>query len=141
LKMSTLSSSSSSSSASSDELTSNDDKEIHVVTLLSPTQEEHPTSGIMCVACSKLFSVEEPHVIFNDVPYHIHCFKCGACQQCMSTFEEFLVRADGSPLCYGCSPVCRSCDTKILHNHVSVLKRDFHEECLSCYQCKRVSGK
>lgn len=93
-----------------------------------------------CKACHGPIKPDCPFVLFSDEPHHIDCFKCGKCSGLMGSMEIFLVQVDGLPLCYSCSPNCHSCQQKILQNHVSVLKMDFHEECLACFQCKRVRG-
>ena len=105
------------------------------------TTEEEEEEDI-CKLCSQAISSGSPYVQFADKPYHIDCFKCGKCCGPMgSTLEMFLVQVDGTPLCINCSPTCHTCQNKILQNHVSVLKMDFHEGCLSCFQCKRVSER
>lgn len=92
-----------------------------------------------CTKCHEGFHSKEPFVIFGNDKFHLNCFECGHCHEPMGKMEEFLVGIDGLPLCLACSPNCHTCGKKILQNHVSVLKMDFHEECLACFQCGRVS--
>ena len=97
-----------------------------------------PSHGI-CSLCKESMTADSPMVIFGDAKLHLDCFKCGHCRKLMGSMKEFLVRVDGTPLCAECTPSCHVCHEKVFHNHVSVLKKNFHEDCLACSRCKRVS--
>ena len=97
-----------------------------------------PSHGI-CSLCKEPMAADSPMVIFGDAKLHLDCFKCGQCLKLMGSMKEFLVRVDGTPLCVECTPSCHVCHEKVFHNHVSVLKKNFHEDCLACSRCKRVS--
>ena len=92
-----------------------------------------------CTICCEDMSSNLPLVIFGDTKLHLKCFSCGKCHSSMGAMKEFLVQVDGTPLCTGCTPACHICHEKIFHDHVSVLKKNFHDECLACSRCKRVS--
>lgn len=106
----------------------------------SEESEELLKEGEICDKCHGNIASHEPYIQFGDDTLHLDCFKCGQCYQSMgSSMEIFLVNISGDPLCLGCSPTCYTCEKKILQNHISVLKKDFHEGCLSCCHCQRVS--
>lgn len=93
----------------------------------------------MCSICREELNAGSPMVLFGDTRLHMKCFQCGKCHNPMGAMKEFLVQIDGTPLCSNCTPSCHTCRQKVFHNHVSVLKKNFHEECLACSRCKRVS--
>lgn len=112
------------------------------------SQEEEPEdkdsdkdpSLSLCAKCQGFINQkDDPFIIFGDDKLHLDCFKCGQCSKPMGSMETFLVDSRGQPLCLVCTPSCYACRNKILQNHVSVLKKDFHEDCLACFQCKQVS--
>lgn len=92
-----------------------------------------------CRVCGNCLEYSDMVVIFEKDTYHVQCFKCGQCGKLVDPANEFLVLEDGSPLCQGCSPACHACGEKIVSCHVNVLNKDFHEECLKCSVCKKVS--
>ncbi len=128
---------------SSSTFSTSSDMSSHNETLTSPTLSIpafSPTStNELCTICCKEMNLSLPLVIFGDTKQHLNCFKCGKCQCPMGAMKEFLVQVDGTPLCTECTPSCHICHEKIFHNHVSVLKKNFHEDCLACSRCKRVS--
>jgi len=129
----------SSISTSSDISSQEDTTSLLTPTITTPTPS--PFHSIKCPMCNEETSSHDTLVIYGDSTLHLHCFKCGKCHNAMGTVNQFLVQADGSPLCLGCSPLCHGCHEKIVQNHVSVLKMDFHDQCLACHRCKRVSDK
>lgn len=92
----------------------------------------------LCLACSQRFESSDLVVLFEGNAYHNGCFACGVCGSTMDPTCQFLVQDDGSPLCHQCSPICHVCNERIIHSHVWVLNKDFHEGCLKCYMCKKV---
>ena len=96
------------------------------------------TMPLLCLACSQQFEPSDLVVLFEGNAYHNGCFACGVCGKTMDPTCQFLVQDDGSPLCYQCSPSCHVCKEKIIHSHVWVLNKDFHENCLKCHVCQKV---
>lgn len=92
-----------------------------------------------CSACGKTFESTDVVVLFENDVFHVSCFRCGQCGVAVDTSQRFLVLGDGCPLCYDCSPVCHACEQKITSNHVGVLNKDFHEGCLKCFECDKVT--
>lgn len=111
---------------------------VRTPTETTPT-DTPPMSRLLCSVCSGGLSSLDTIIQYDVGTVHLHCFLCGRCRQPMGAVEEFLVQFDGSPLCHGCTPSCFTCRDKIFHDHISVLKKDFHEQCLACTQCKKVS--
>ena len=93
-----------------------------------------------CRSCGNCLELSDMVVVFDTETYHLQCFNCGQCRRAVDPSNEFLVLEDGSPLCQECSPVCHSCGERIVSCHVNVLNKDFHEECLKCTVCKKVSA-
>ena len=96
-------------------------------------------SNQTCHSCGDILDPSDTVVVFDTDAYHMKCFNCGQCGSSVDPTLNFLVMEDGSPLCIKCSPMCHSCGEKILSGHVNVLKKDFHEECLRCSVCQKVS--
>ena len=92
-----------------------------------------------CSACGRMFKATDMVVLFDSEVLHTSCFSCGRCGSRVDPIKRFLILDDGSPLCLNCSPVCHMCGEQITCNHVGVLNKDFHESCLKCCQCHRVS--
>ena len=93
-----------------------------------------------CSACGKVFEETDMVVLFDSDILHTSCFSCGRCGNRVDPTKQFLILDDGSPLCFSCSPACHMCGEQISSNHVWVVNKDFHESCLKCYQCRRVSN-
>ena len=115
----------------------------HLLTsVMTPTEttptDSHFTSQYLCSVCQGRLLSSDTIIQYNVGTLHLRCFLCGRCRHPMGAVEEFLVQSDGNPLCHDCTPSCCGCQNKIFHNHVSVLKKDYHEECLTCTQCKKV---
>lgn len=92
-----------------------------------------------CSACGKVFEATDMVVLFDSEVLHTSCFSCGRCGAQVDPAKQFLILDDGLPLCFNCSPVCHVCGEQITSNHAGVLNKDFHESCLKCCQCHRVS--
>lgn len=103
--------------------------------LLNATSDAPPQT---CAVCGKSFKPDDVVVMFESQGFHTGCFCCGQCGGAVDPGKPFLVLEEGSPLCRQCSPLCNACGEKICTNHVAVLNRDFHEECLKCAQCNKV---
>ena len=102
--------------------------------------EKEPAPISLCSKCQGFINrKDDAFILFGEDKLHLDCFKCGQCNQPVGSMEMFLVNIHGQPLCLVCTPSCHTCRKKILQNHVSVLKKDFHEDCLSCSLCKQVS--
>ena len=127
----------SSVSTSSDMSSQEDTSSLLTPTIITPTPS--PFHSTSCPMCNEETSSHDTLVVYGNSTLHLRCFKCGRCNTAMGAVNQFLVQLDGSPLCLGCSPSCHSCCEKIVQNHVCILKKDFHEQCLACYRCKRVS--
>ena len=97
------------------------------------------SSNQSCQGCGLGFDSSDKVVVFESDPYHVTCFMCGECTQQVDATQNFLVLEDGSPLCKECSPTCHACGEKIVFGHLNVLNKDFHEECLKCSSCSKVS--
>jgi len=97
------------------------------------------SSNQSCQGCSLGFETADRVVVFESDPYHVECFTCGECSKLVDASANFLVLEEGSPLCTDCSPSCHVCSKKIVCGHVNVLNKDFHEDCLKCSVCKKVS--
>ncbi len=93
-----------------------------------------------CQGCGNWLEHSDMVVIFDKDMYHMRCFSCSRCGDSVNPTENFLVLEDGSPLCEECSPICHSCGEKIVCGHINVLNKDFHEDCLKCFICKKVSS-
>lgn len=98
-----------------------------------------PTSPSFCSVCHEDFWPSDTVVLFGDLSLHLGCFQCGSCKCPMGAVSQFLIQTTGAPLCLSCCPTCHTCKEKILRNHIAVLNKDFHEQCLVCSHCKRVS--
>ena len=92
-----------------------------------------------CQGCGLNLVTSDMVVVFDEDPYHMKCFICGQCGKEVNPTLNFLALEDGSPLCMECSPVCHSCGERIVSGHINVLNKDFHEGCLKCSVCKKVS--
>lgn len=104
------------------------------------TTTQQLTSSVQsCHSCGNCLEYSDMVVVFDTETYHMRCFNCGQCDQPVDPSVDFLVLDDGSPLCSKCSPVCHCCEDKIVSGHVNVLNKDFHEGCLKCSVCKKVS--
>lgn len=106
-----------------------------------PPASPATTERQACRSCGNCLEYSDMVVIFDSDAYHLQCFNCSQCSQPVDPAHEFLVLEDGSPLCQGCSPECHACGKKIVSCHVNVLNKDFHEECLKCFVCKKVRMK
>lgn len=95
-------------------------------------------SSQSCQGCGMCFEASDKVVVFESDPYHMQCFACGNCGLQVDPTLNFLVLDTGNPLCKVCSPTCHSCGEKIVSGHLNVLNKDFHEECLKCFICKKV---
>ena len=100
----------------------------------------YPPSRDICSCCGNDFCSIDAIVYFASMTLHLRCFRCGQCGQPMGNLEQFLVSAENLPMCLDCTPKCHSCGKSILRNHINVLGNDFHEGCLACSHCKKVSG-
>ena len=98
-----------------------------------------PSSPSFCSVCHEDFWPSDTVVLFGELSLHLGCFQCGSCKCSMGAVSQFLIQTSGAPLCLSCCPTCHSCKEKILRNHVAVLNKDFHEQCLVCSHCQRVS--
>ena len=97
-------------------------------------------SSQSCHGCGLSFEASDKVVVFESDPYHTQCFACGECGEQVDPTLNFLVLDNGAPLCKACSPACYSCGEKIVYGHLNVLNKDFHEECLTCSKCSKVSN-
>lgn len=97
------------------------------------------TATQSCRACGSNLELSDMVVVFDTDTFHINCFKCGQCRNLVDPSANFLVLDDGSPLCTDCSPECHGCGERIVCGHINVLNKDFHENCLKCSVCKKVS--
>lgn len=92
-----------------------------------------------CSRCCKVIE-DSTAVQFEDNLYHTSCFKCAQCGEVVELTGQQMLVLDGSPLCMACSPTCWSCKNKITESHMKVLDQDFHEDCLKCVRCDKVSA-
>lgn len=99
--------------------------------------DSHPLRQ-MCASCGKTFTTTDMVVLFESLVLHIACFRCGECSAVVDPEGQFLLMDDRSPLCSECTPMCHACNEKITSNHVGVLNKNFHENCLQCSQCLKV---
>ncbi len=108
----------------------------------SASVESGGSAGVpqTCCACGKAFDSADVVVMFESSVFHVACFCCGQCGAEVDANQRFLVLGDGCPLCYDCSPACHACGEKITGSHIGVLNKDFHEGCLKCFQCDKVTG-
>ena len=125
-------------SESNSSLEEDDDKRQADEELLNATTDAPPVPPQTCAVCGKLFKPDDVVVMFESEGFHTGCFCCGQCGGPVDPGKPFLVLEEGSPLCWQCSPLCNVCGEKICSNHVAVLNRDFHENCLKCAQCNKV---
>ena len=108
----------------------------------SPPPSPAPISTThSCRTCGNTLEPTDLVVMFDTDTYHLGCFSCGQCSKQVDPAANFLVLEDGSPLCVTCSPVCHVCEGKILNGHINVLNKDFHEQCLKCFVCKKVKNE
>lgn len=92
-----------------------------------------------CVACQRLFEPSDIVVSFDGETYHTTCFCCGECGRMVDPTTHFLLLDNGEPLCLDCSPLCHACGERIISGHIGVLNKDFHEECIKCFHCQKVT--
>lgn len=105
----------------------------------SSSSSPYNSSREICSFCHNDFWSTDAIVYFGSSTLHLRCFCCGQCGQAMGNLEQFLVSTDNFPMCLDCTPKCHTCGKSILRNHISVLGNDFHEGCLACAHCKKVS--
>ena len=139
----------SSSSSSSEDVSSNESGEgrenqnrsrTNSVDMVMARNKIHSfSSNQSCQGCGLGFETADKVVVFESDPFHVECFTCGECSKMVDASANFLVLEEGSPLCRDCSPSCHVCSEKIMCGHVNVLNKDFHEDCLKCSICNKVS--
>lgn len=94
---------------------------------------------VCCSRCSLMIE-DNTAIQFEDNLYHTSCFRCAQCRNVVELTGQQMLVLDGSPLCMACSPTCWSCKDKITESHMKVLDQDFHEDCLKCVRCSKVSA-
>lgn len=94
--------------------------------------------SVRCSCCCKMIE-DSTAIQFEDKLYHTSCFRCAQCGSVVELTGQQMLVLDGSPLCMACSPTCWSCKKKITESHMKVLDQDFHEDCLKCVRCDKVS--
>lgn len=92
-----------------------------------------------CSRCCQMIE-DSTAIQFEENLYHTSCFKCAQCGNVVELTGQQMLVLDGSPLCMACSPTCWNCKSKITESHMKVLDQDFHEDCLKCVRCDKVSA-
>ncbi|XP_030648471.1 four and a half LIM domains protein 1b [Chanos chanos] len=95
-----------------------------------------------CAECRRTIGTESKELHYKGRYWHDYCFRCSKCYKSLAG-EAFSAK-DDKVLCGYCSsredaPRCHACYKQILSGSESVEYKgnSFHEECFTCYECKR----
>ncbi|XP_059911833.1 four and a half LIM domains protein 1-like [Gadus macrocephalus] len=98
-----------------------------------------------CVACRKPIAVDSKELSHKGRSWHESCFRCASCYKPLAK-EPFNTK-DQRILCGKCNstedaPRCHGCYKAITAGTESVEYKgnSWHNECFTCYQCKRPIG-
>ncbi|KAF1798645.1 hypothetical protein FB192DRAFT_1392542 [Mucor lusitanicus] len=89
-----------------------------------------------CQGCSKL--IEEGAVVaFGDSLFHVKCFICAKCSECVDTKTNLLLLDDGRPVCDNCSYTCVACSQIIRDEAIMTGEKAYHSSCFKCISCDK----
>ena len=93
----------------------------------------------LCTGCQLSITHNDDLVVqLHEQLYHVYCFQCIQCDNKIDPKVDYILIEGGNPLCGTCIPECRACGETIVSNHVNVINKDFHEQCLLCTICRKV---
>ena len=93
----------------------------------------------LCTSCKLSITNNDDLVVqLHEELYHVYCFQCIQCGNRIDPKVDYILIENGKPLCSACIPECRACGETIVSNHVHVINKDFHEQCLLCTICRKV---
>ena len=93
----------------------------------------------LCTSCQLSITYNDDLVVqLHEQLYHVYCFQCIQCGNKIDPKVDYILIEGGKPLCSTCIPECRACGETIVSNHVHVINKDFHEQCLLCTICRKV---
>ncbi|EPB86804.1 hypothetical protein HMPREF1544_06420 [Mucor circinelloides 1006PhL] len=89
-----------------------------------------------CQGCSKL--IEEGAVVaFGDSLFHVKCFICAKCGECVDNKTNLLLLDDGRPVCDNCSYTCVACSQVIRDEAIMTGEKAYHSSCFKCISCNK----
>ncbi|GAA5798598.1 hypothetical protein EDC94DRAFT_532610 [Helicostylum pulchrum] len=89
-----------------------------------------------CQGCSN--SIEEGAVVaFGDSLFHVKCFICAKCEECVDSKTNLLLLDDGRPVCDNCSYNCTACQKVIKDEAIMTGEKAYHSSCFKCIACKK----
>ncbi|KAI7898674.1 uncharacterized protein BX663DRAFT_555564 [Cokeromyces recurvatus] len=87
-----------------------------------------------CQGCSYL--IEEGAVVaFGDSLFHVKCFICAKCKECVDDKTNLLLLEDGRPVCDNCSYNCTVCHEVIRDEAIMTGEKAYHSHCFKCISC------
>lgn len=97
-----------------------------------------------CDTCGKPLSIEEDHIFIHESgkQYHRECYRCFICDQVFDDNAAIFIQ-NGHPFCQDdfadlfCENFCASCEKGIFGQRVVLIDKDWHPECIHCFECKR----
>ncbi|KAI9255487.1 hypothetical protein BY458DRAFT_520154 [Sporodiniella umbellata] len=88
-----------------------------------------------CQGCE--YPIEEGAVVaFGDALFHIKCFVCDKCKECVENKTNLLLLDNGKPVCDDCSYNCTACNGVIRNEAIMTGDRAYHSDCFKCISCK-----
>ncbi|KAI8642407.1 hypothetical protein BD408DRAFT_416458 [Parasitella parasitica] len=89
-----------------------------------------------CQGCCKL--IEEGAVVaFGDSLFHVKCFICAKCGECVDDKINLLILDDGRPVCDDCSYTCVACNQIIRDEAIMTGEKAYHSNCFKCISCDK----
>ncbi|KAL9539093.1 hypothetical protein MBANPS3_010475 [Mucor bainieri] len=89
-----------------------------------------------CQGCSNL--IEEGAVVaFGDSLFHVKCFICAKCGECVDNKTNLLLLDDGRPVCDNCSYTCVACNQIIRDEAIMTGEKAYHSSCFKCISCDK----
>ncbi|ORE11954.1 hypothetical protein BCV72DRAFT_51548 [Rhizopus microsporus var. microsporus] len=88
-----------------------------------------------CQGCSK--PIEEGAVVaFGESLFHVKCFVCDKCKECVESKTNLLLLDNGKPVCDNCSYNCTACNGIIRDEAIMTGDKAYHSDCFKCVSCK-----
>ncbi|KAI8976218.1 hypothetical protein BDB01DRAFT_803775 [Pilobolus umbonatus] len=85
-----------------------------------------------CAGC-----IEEGAVVaFGDSLFHVDCFVCAKCKECVDNKTNLILLDDGRPVCEKCSYNCVVCHQMIQDEAIMTGDKAYHPTCFQCVSCK-----
>ncbi|KAI9481688.1 MAG: hypothetical protein EXX96DRAFT_567658 [Benjaminiella poitrasii] len=88
-----------------------------------------------CQGCSNLID-EGAVVAFGESLFHVKCFICAKCKECVDNKTNLLLLEDGRPVCDNCSYNCTVCHEIIRDEAILTGEKAYHSHCFKCVSCR-----